>query len=57
MKIWLNIKKSQNIMKMIVGEIFEEYLRRSLFLVKLQAYNLHLDWKMSAFAGVFKDFA
>ena len=57
MKIWLNIKKSQNIMKMIVDEIFEEYLRGSLFLVKLQAYNLHLDWKMSAFAGVFKDFA
>ena len=42
---------------MTAGEIFEEYLRGSLFLVKLQAYNLQLDWKISAFAGVFKDFA
>ena len=44
-------------MKMIAGEIVEKYLRGSLFLVKLQAYSLQLDRKMSAFGGVFKDFA
>ena len=32
------------------------YLRRSSFLVKLQAYSLRLDWEISSFGGVFKDF-
>ena len=30
--------------------------RRSLFLVKLQAYSLWLDWEISSFGGAFKDF-
>ena len=32
------------------------YLRRSSFLVKLQAYSLRLDWEISSFGGAFKDF-
>ena len=50
-----HVQKPINI-NVALGEVFEEYLLGTFFLVKLSAYSLLLDWERSAFGGVFKDF-